>query len=92
MTSEGPLGDKMWYRQEAAATWEMEVEAGFRRAGFTVIAEAPVGEDYVNVRIGAEEWALLRKTLLRGASVLADERRAEDYLHEYYGGWGEVSP
>ena len=77
MSSAGPLGDKEWYEREAAGTWEMDVEAGFRRAGFNVTAEAPVGEGFVDVRISSEDWELLRLTLLKGASVLADEKAAE---------------
>lgn len=81
MSSAGPLGDKEWYEREAAATWEMgfrrwDVEAGFRRAGFVVTAEAPVGDRRLLLRIRSEDWELLRLTLLKGAGVLADEKAA----------------
>lgn len=77
MSSAGPLGDKEWYEREAAGTWEMDVEAGFRRAGFVVTAEAPVGDRRLLLRIRSEDWELLRLTLLKGAGVLADEKAAE---------------
>lgn len=76
MSSAGPLGDKEWYEREAAGTWEMDVEAGFRRAGFVVTAEAPVGDRRLLLRIRSEDWELLRLTLLKGAGVLADEKAA----------------
>lgn len=76
MSSAGPLGDKEWYEREAAGTWAMDVEAGFRRAGFTVTAEAPVGDRRLLLRIRSEDWELLRLTLLKGAGVLADEKAA----------------
>lgn len=65
-----------------------DIFAAFQRAGFR-LHRARVNDDHVVVYLHAEDWELLRKTLLKGAGVLADERRAEDYANEYYGGWGE---